>query len=343
MSFFKGLAAGLYWCVVRLRGWLYDTGLLSSYRSRLSVISVGNVTAGGNGKTPLCLKIAAEMIKRGYRPAILSRGYGGSLTGPHRVRIDDSPSVVGDEPLLMAQAGVPVFIARKRVSGAKVIEDLGEFDLVILDDGFQHRALARDLDIVSVFSGSRDAVKQFKAGRLLPLGMFREPRGYALRRADLIILNDRRVLRDSGADSALSAEIKGALPPSVEVFRSHLSAGRVEMAKDGRPLDPRSVVAFAAIANPEGFFSSLEGLGFELIERVVFNDHYQFTPEDISRISRSFPNHTAVCTAKDMVKLRALPGVDLERIAFLPVSAEIEPSDRFFSLVEERLKGKVRR
>ena len=182
MSVVLRALARIYGAIVSVRGWLYDRGLLATYKSNLPVVSIGNVTAGGNGKTPLCLFVADALKAKGLRPAIVSRGYGGTVRGPHRVTDTDRPREVGDEPVLMARHGHPVYIARRRVGAVKLIEREASADVIVLDDGLQHRSLCRDVDIVSIFAGTNEAVENFIKGELLPLGLFRDNRSIALTR-----------------------------------------------------------------------------------------------------------------------------------------------------------------
>lgn len=332
------LLAFIYGRVVALRGWLYDQRIFKSYRSPVPVISVGNITAGGNGKTPLCLALAHEMLKRGYSPAILSRGYGGVCRGPRRVGTRDTCRDVGDEAVLMAQSGIPVFIARKRVAGIKLIEQDSSINLVILDDGFQHRALARSLDIVSVFVGTSTAIAEFKEGRLLPAGMFREDRDVALRRAQIVVLS-YRAIQEAGKPQELGREFLELLPQSSAVFRAFLSPSAVTSLDGNRQFAPQEICALAAIANPDGFFHSLETMGFRVRERFAFRDHHLFAESEVEQILRKHSELLFVCTEKDAVKLRELTPAIRERIGVLCVKAQIVPSDAFFVQVERAIQG----
>jgi len=278
------------------------------------------------------------MRKRGHSPAILSRGYGGSKRGPHRVTPQDSHLEVGDEAVLMAEAGFPVFVSRKRVAGVKLIERDPAINLVILDDGFQHRALARVLDIVSVFVGSERAVNEFVAGQLLPAGLFREPRERGLQRAQIVVLSHRSVQGPAKLPE-VDPRVLALLPESAAVFRSFLVPSVVTRLVGGQELSTRVVCALAAIANPEGFFGSLETLGFRLIGRVSYPDHHVFNATELRELLEVHPTHTFVCTAKDAVKLRALPLEIRERFAVLNVSAHIVPSDAFFVQIERAVLG----
>lgn len=337
MSVVLRALARIYGSIVWTRGWLYDRGVLRSYKSSLPVVSIGNVTAGGNGKTPLCLFVADALKARGMRPAIVSRGYGGKRKGPLRVTEEDQPSDVGDEPVLMARHGHPVYIARRRVRAVKLIEREASADVVILDDGLQHRALCRDIDIVSIFAGTNEAVEDFLKGELLPLGLFREARSKALKRASLAVLSQRKVMGERDLPE-VDSRIAKVLPADIEVFRSYLAPMKVLSL--GRQIDisPRPVVAFAAIANPTGFFQSLIEIGFTVSETFAYEDHYHYTERDLVRMLERAPESWLVCTEKDAVKLEGLPPELLERIGVLRVSARVVPEGRFVDQILARLR-----
>lgn len=335
---FLHLAACLYRGVVQARAALYDFGVVRPYRSRLPVISIGNVTAGGNGKTPLCLYVASECALRGLRPAILSRGYGGLEKGPYRVEASDSPRRVGDEPLLMAQSGIaPVYISRARARGARLIEAHGLADVIILDDGFQHRGLARDVDIVSVFAGNPEAVEDFIEGKLLPEGRFREPRDRALRRASLIVVSERSVLPEGGALPPIDERLLKALPRGVAVYRAYFEASSAVSLESGQPIPRGPVHAFAAIANPEGFYDSLARLGYTLLSKTSFPDHHEFSRRDVEGLLAKASGLPLVCTSKDAVKLRAMGASCVSGCGVLDVRVKVVPTDAFMVHIQRRL------
>ena len=298
--------------------------------SALPVVSVGNLTAGGNGKTPLCLYLVEMLKQRGLKPVILSRGYGGSLKGPHLVQIDDTPEKVGDEPLLMAQTGgVPVVIARARAEGAQCIEREKLGDVIVLDDGFQHRKLARQVDIVSVFVGTDAAVDAFSEGQLLPLGRFREDRDAGFQRATMCVASYRRVVSPDEEMPPVDDRILSVVPPGVPVFRAAYESLGVRSIKDGSPITPRSVHAFAGIANPEGFFSSLTQTGFEVVKRFEFPDHHAFSEEEVVKLVESNPDTLFVCTEKDGVKIRGMSDQIRSVFGEFRVRLKVVPSDAF--------------
>jgi tetraacyldisaccharide 4'-kinase len=231
---------------------------------------------------------------------------------------------------VLFQSGVaPVYVARNRADGAQLIEQDAAGTVIILDDGFQHRALNRDVDIVSVYVGSEGAIADFCRGRLLPLGRFRESIASGLRRADIVIATERRVLDAAGVSNPIDSRLLSLLPVHIKAYRSSLEGDAVKFLSDGRELRPRAVIALAAIANPDGFFASLRTLGFHLLETVAFRDHHFFTEGELRAIAARHPDVPIVCTVKDGVKLREMPADLLQLIASLDVRAKVFPADAF--------------
>lgn len=288
----------LYGRVMFIRRRLYKRGLVRSYRAAVPVISVGNLVTAGTGKTPMVDNLARKISSRGIRCAIVSRGFGGHYRDDVGRVSDDSgqllmtPEACGDEPFLLARRnpGVPVYVARRRVLGVQAAERDGA-RVIVLDDGFQHLALKRDLDILLL-----DAQKPFGNGQMLPAGILREPRT-ALQSADLIIL--------TRSDSGQS----GVLPAGVTVMQSRHRLDNRLFTLEGREVSEReyagkSCLAFAGIARPEGFFRALDAFGFRHIETIPLADHQVYTPEILNRLLGSCHNHDLmVTTEKDAVKL----------------------------------------
>jgi tetraacyldisaccharide 4'-kinase len=324
------LISCLYDGVTSLRNLLYDKGILAAYSSSIPVVSVGNVTVGGNGKTPLCLFLVEELASRGFKPVILSRGYGGRSKGPHRIQDNDSAIDVGDEPLLMSRkSGVAVYIARSRSTGARLIEHDRAGDVIVLDDGFQHRRLERDVNIVSLFAGTEKAVEDFVNGHLLPYGRFREDRERALSRADLAVVSYRKVFCSESEVPAVDPQILTALPRNVTVFRAFYKSQGAALLKDGSTVGARPVRAFSGIANPEGFYDSLSQLGFVIAGKHAYPDHYSFTETEVLALIAAHPGELFMCTEKDAVKLKALGERVCTAFAELKVSLTVIPSDAF--------------
>lgn len=325
---YNGLAA-LYRFITWQRNLFYDRGLIAARRIGLPVISVGNITVGGNAKTPLCIYLVSELSRKGFCPAVLSRGYGGSLTGPHLVSLDDSAECVGDEPLLIARrTGRPVVVSRDRVKGAQLIERQALADLIILDDGFQHRRLYRDVNIMMVDVSSEAAVREFTEGSLLPAGRLREDLKTALKRVDLMILASRGPMQDGHNRE----ELISLLPRGLPLFQSCIKPDlprRIDQGQVLRP--PATVAAFCGIAKPTGFFATLKELGFNLIGEQPFPDHYRFVNADIERLRDQYPAAALVCTEKDAVKLAPLAAAT--QVYYLAISSTVEPAEVFIEQV----------
>lgn len=275
----------LYRGAAAVRGFLYDRRILSVYRSSIPVVSVGNLTVGGTGKTPIAAWVAGEIRDRGRVPAIVLRGYG------------------EDEPLVHARLnrGVEVVVCRDRVRGIREAVACGA-DLVVLDDAYQHRRAARDLDIllISADSWRGDAT-------LLPSGPWREPLS-AARRASLIIVT--RKTAGSGKVNALRRALSNAAPAVPQAVAS-LRLGEVYSTTTGQAmpvtaLSETKVLAVAAIANPESFFEQLASAGATVIPR-AFPDHHSFTAREARSLAvAGEAADFVVCTLKDAVKLESL-------------------------------------
>ena len=250
----------VYGYVIAARNLCYDTGLFTIHRTGIPVVSIGNIEAGGTGKTPMTIALARELSSRGLKPAIVTRGYRGRLKGVVLVRPDHQACEVGDEALLMARIlRVPVIKAPDRVRGAIFARDELSSDLVLLDDGFQHRRIHRDLDIVLVAG-------DVGSDALLPLGRLREPAA-SLARADLVV-------HTKGAGSSeMSAEL---VPCSL--------IGPSGAEEDLTSLSGRHVLAVSGIARPGHFAGMLKDLGAR-VDVLAFPDHHGFTRRDMETIS----------------------------------------------------------
>jgi tetraacyldisaccharide 4'-kinase len=324
-----------YQGAVAARNRLYDRGILRQERLPCPVISVGNLTVGGTGKTPTVILIARMLREKGRRPAVLSRGYGGTARAPVNTVSDGKQILMGwraagDEPILIAKAvpGVPVLIGPERVRTGRTAIERYSADVLILDDAFQHRALFRDLDVVLL-----DSARPLGNGSLLPRGPLREPQE-ALWRAHLLIRTG-----DPGSEDPLP-EL-----PSLPSFRSvHRPRSLVEAAT-GRALPlaelrGKKVCAFAGIGNPAAFRQTLAGLGAEVIAFRAFPDHHPYGPSDLEALRRLADEVAAertVTTEKDGIRLADFPDFLLE-LSLLRIGMEITPADAFAELLFSRVR-----
>ena len=323
------LPAAGYHAVQRLREEAYRAGILESQTAGLPVVSVGNILLGGSGKTPFVIYLAEMLHGRGFRPAVVSRGYRGSYRARHLVVSDGKsgvplakPELCGDEPFLIARRlpHVPVLLGRRRIDPVTAAGHLFRPDLVILDDGFQHLPLERDVDIV-LLSGTED--------RMFPLGRLREPLS-ALKRADIAVL--------VGEDAAVPEPAKQYLH-DVPIFRCRQVPLSVEASEGSLPVDHyanRDVILVSGIASPERFRHTANKLGWRVNEHLVFPDHHCLTETDISEVRSRAGILPVVVTEKDWVKLPARVK-ESGRIAALKIGIVMDDEDAFWSRLVMRL------
>ena len=289
----------------------YRRGWFSAYRATLPVVVVGNLSVGGNGKTPVVVWLVEQLQARGWRPGVVSRGYGGKAPHyPYRLDESSTPAEAGDEPVLIARrCGCPVVVAPKRADAVRLLEQSGEVDIIITDDGLQHYALARDIELVVV-----DGARRFGNGCLLPMGPLREPMT-RLKRVDAIICN-------------------GGTPAQGE-YPMALVAAAPRRVCDDAPLEAPlagPVDALAGIGHPPRFFATLTGLGYELAQSVGYADHQAF---DRDELLARFGARPLLMTEKDAVKCAGLTSGETW---VLPVEAELSPA--LIDLIVEKLRGR---
>lgn len=326
MRLVSSLAAFLFGGVTAARNYLFDSGMLRSVHADCPVISVGNITVGGNGKTPLVMAVALGLRARGYRPFVVTRGYGGSERGPTLVTETSTSETVGDEPILISQhTGCPVVVARRRSDGVRFALQKGLGDVAILDDGFQHRWLKRDVDLVCIACGTDNEVQAFVAGDMLPLGRFREHRGSALRRAHGVVLMNRSGDR---AGLELRTNLIGEhLPKSLPQYIAHVVVRGVRNVTSGALVSLNEAVVVSAIAQPESFLTAVKAAGIHVRSHFAFPDHHHFSLEEVEALSSHAPEVPLLCTSKDAVKLRSLCS---SRLHVLETSLEFDSEDSFF-------------
>ena len=314
------VASKLYGIAASARNFGYDTGILAAFQTSLPVVCIGNLTAGGSGKTPLTLLLASELKGKERKPVILSRGYGGSERGPRLVQNEDSACLVGDEPLMMARRGIcPVVICRDRILGAQFIAESELGDIILLDDGFQHRRIFRTLNLLAVDVSSKRAIDEFVSGELLPCGRFREDRDQGIKRADAVILN-ARTLRATAPDPS---EIYRHLPQRLPIFKSFVEIESVNESRTGVMLEKGiSIRPLCALGNPEGFLTTVSGLGNPVGAPVIKSDHAAFTTDELSHYQKGSPNSVFVCSEKDATKLPSDNRVPVYILKIRPVIDE---------------------
>ncbi len=298
------MAAGFKWGVA-LRAAAYRRGWLKARRLSRPVVSVGNLTVGGTGKTPLVRYVAELLRLKGWKPGILTRGYA-RKPGPEIVLLEPKvgrapdPREVGDEPALLAQSLPEILIAvgADRYRAGRLAEERFEVDVHILDDGFQRLGLARDLDVVVL-----DVTQELSDRALLPVGRLREPLS-ALARAHWVVLT-----RVELGDSHPLEERVRALNPQAAIFHARTVFCRLVEARSGTAYswqgsEGRPLAAFCGIGNPKGFFADLRQWNFRVVTEISFPDHHVYVPADLRRLqgrAREVGAAVLVTTEKDVM------------------------------------------
>ena len=302
----------VYGAVMRLRNLLFNVGILPRRRVSVPVISIGNITTGGTGKTPLVIWLCNYLRAKGVRSSILTRGY--------KTQSDQ----ITDEPALLAKAcpGTDIVVNPNRIAGAKKAVSIHQAQVLVLDDGFQHRRLRRDLDIVAV-----DATCPFGYGRVLPAGLLREPKG-GLSRADAVIIT-RFDQVDAEQMRELEQKIRQIAPNIPIAKAAHKHTGAVTFQNEKLNLEElrsKNIFAFCGIGNPNAFFRCLEQNGLSLADTQTFDDHHAYTQEEMKQIferARSCGADTILCTQKDWVK-SALLSPEEEDVVFAYLAMELD-------------------
>ncbi|MBG2710387.1 tetraacyldisaccharide 4'-kinase [Proteus mirabilis] len=287
----------LYGAITLLRRFAYQKGWLASWKAPVPVVIVGNLTAGGNGKTPVVIWLVEQLIQQGFKPGVVSRGYGGKSDHyPLLLTSDTSPSMAGDEPVLIHhRTGAPVAVAPNRRDAVKALLAQYELDVIITDDGLQHYALQRDYEIVVI-----DGQRRFGNGWWLPAGPMRERAG-RLNSVDAIIVN---------GGVSQGNEISMVLEGDIAV---NLKTG------EKKPVQQiKKAVAIAGIGHPPRFFNSLHEIGIELITTKAFSDHSDYSAQELQDLTPDL--EPLIMTEKDAVKCQHFAQ---DNWWYLPVSAEL--------------------
>ena len=322
---------------------IYSIGLRRRYRLGVPVISVGNLTFGGTGKTPAVQTICRMLVEQGKRVVILSRGHGGSARGS--IVVSDGCNTLvdstqaGDEPMLLASTltGVPVVVGKdRRESGRLACREFAP-DVIVLDDGLQYWQLHRDLDIAVL-----DASKLFGSGFVMPMGDLREPVN-GLRRAECVLLTNT-----AGIDEVTYAKIIrkiSKLTSHSNIYRSAHKPLCFKKADNGETIDldwirGRKIVAFCGIGKPSAFIDMLEYLGASVARSIVFPDHYRYTVEDITRITGEYKQcgvEAIVTTEKDIARLDQ--SNTIPDLIALRIELEIYERQKFTEHVSSRINS----
>jgi len=332
LRFFLGIAAIDYSIVIWLRNFLYSRSWLKIYRANAVVISIGNITVGGTGKTPLVNWLCGLLRKKDISCAILTRGY------------KAKKGKFSDEPAIFAVScpDAKVIVNPDRVAGAtEAVEKFGA-KAMIMDDGFQHRRLARDVDIVTI-----DGTQPFGYGKMLPAGLLREP-VVALKRADAAIITRCDQISDTEL-TQLEEKLQQVNPEMIIVRSVHAPISAKSMSGEEISIDElkgKNIFAFCGIGNPDAFVNTLEKLGANPVGSKIYNDHHRYTDNDIADIyeeARRSQADLILTTQKDQTKIN-LPGLVKKDIPFAYLAIELKflsGEDKFTQLIEDALAVKI--
>lgn len=318
-------ASVAYSAVIRARNYLYDSHRLQTHKSPVPVISIGNITTGGTGKTPMVIWLCNYLHRRNARCAILTRGY------------KSGKGALSDEPAVLARACpyAPVVVEPDRVAGAARAVEQFDATVLVMDDGFQHRRLARELDIVTI-----DATCPFGCGRLLPAGLLREPAG-SLSRADAVVITRSDQIEPEQLTTL--EEQLAAINPNLAIARAVHKPTAVKTFSDAEigldRLRDKKILAFCGIANPQAFSRTLDSLGVETSALRTFPDHHRYSTKDLEGLydrARRDDADILLTTSKDWVKT-ATPGLEKHKtiLAYVDIRLElIAGEDKITRLID---------
>jgi tetraacyldisaccharide 4'-kinase len=334
--------SAVYGLGVRIRNALYRRGIRKTYDVEVPVISVGNLTTGGTGKTPLVELLASRMAEKGLRVCVVTRGYGRHSTG--RVVVADNGIVLadvneaGDEPFMLAEnlrGRAAVVCDKNRVTAARwAIETLGS-QIIILDDAFQHQQIQRTVNLAVI-----DATDAFGNGRLLPAGRLRDPLT-ELRRADCVVITRANESEYAERLRAQIEEIAGPIP----IFTSNIKLAGVrplDQTRSAKGVTDRqvSIASFCGIGNPNSFATLLRREGFDVVYSREFRDHHRYSQSDILQLAREASARGAqalITTTKDAVKLSSLA---FELPCYVvDASIQIEEPEAFFRFIDQMIQS----
>ncbi|MCL2907630.1 tetraacyldisaccharide 4'-kinase [Shewanella fodinae] len=274
----------LFALISGLRRLAFRLGIKTQVKLPVPVIIVGNITVGGSGKTPMVIYLVEWLRRQGYRPGVISRGYGSQQRHSRLVSATSTPADVGDEPcMIVRRTGVPMAVGADRIASAHLLLQSAIVDIIISDDGLQHYRLARDIELVVL-----DANRGLGNGMLLPAGPLREG-AWRLETADFVLCNG--ALADSTAHFAMTLQPAGLKPVASDIDQVP-------------PTTAQPVVALAGIGNPQRFFETLQRQGYSLSQAIVFADHHPYNIEDFTQVA----SQPIVMTEKDAIKCRTFAG-----------------------------------
>ena len=335
LIFLLTLASTIYSLLVGLRNFLYDKHIFKTHHTQIPVISIGNITLGGTGKTPLVIWLC-NLLSQNYNCAILTRGY--------KARNSYCAKSNTDEPEMLSKScpDTKVIINPNRVVGAA--EAIGKFaaKIIIMDDGFQHRRLARDLDIVTI-----DATRPFGYSKIFPAGLLREPIS-SLKRTDAIVITRCDATNESELNK-LEEKLQ-AINPKIIISRAIHAPVHVTTINNEeinlQQLKGKKVFAFCGIGNPDAFLHTIKNLGCDIVDSKKYNDHHNYTNDDLSEIYKQAKHSKAefiLTTQKDWTKISILNTTKNDlTLAYIAIEFKfLIGEDKLRNLIQDTLAGKI--
>ncbi len=332
------LVSFIFCIIVLIRSFLYRIGIFKSYKAGCKVITIGNLTLGGTGKTPTVCLIAKHFKESGFRTAVICRGYRGKNTDAPMVVSDqikvlmDSESA-GDEAYMLARklSSIPVLVGKNRVLASKMACDLFNCEIIILDDGFQHLKLKRDTDVVLINSKN-----PFGNGFMLPRGILREPLK-ALERADIILLTKKNQADTESQELENTIRLHNQNAP---IFKSFYKPVSLRKTSNNNKIDPdllkkKNISCFCSIGDPESFISMLKKMGFTLTDKIIFPDHHQYNIPDYKKLKTISKNSDyLITTEKDVAKIKP-DMLQIDKLAVLEIVEIIDNTELFLKILSE--------
>jgi len=336
------IAAKIYVLIINIRNFLYDKQVLKTHHVKATVISIGNITLGGTGKTPLVVWLCNYLHQQNLSCAVLTRGY--KTHAKRNTKSNESPDTITDEPGILSEncPQAEIIVDPDRVAGAaKAINKFGA-KVLIMDDGFQHSRLVRDLDIVTI-----DATLPFGYEKIFPAGLLREPLT-SLRRADVAVITRCDQISEPELDN-IENKLR-AVNPNILIAQSIHAAVNIKSADNAETTVERlkgsKIYAFCGIGNPNAFFNTIKALGAEITGLKIYKDHYKYTQASLADIytqARLTGAELILTTQKDWTKIKPLkPDKKEIRLAYLAVEIKfIDGRDRLTCLIKDTLAGKI--
>ncbi len=325
----KPLVTSLYSSVIKVRNWAFENNFLEIKKVNVPVVSVGNITTGGTGKTPVVDHFLKWSEQKGIKAGVVSRGYGGNYSGVQKVGLSFEPSVYGDEPTMLAlnNPANPVYVGRDRVLAAKTLVENEKIDIIFADDCFQHRRLHRDINIVII-----DLLEDISHYNLLPFGRGREPLA-ELVRADAIVSNKRNLVSAKDKEERENYIRKFVRQDSLWIHSDYIFGGVRSVFDGSLQKQQGNYLLLSGIGNPHSFEKIVEENNFNFSHHIRYRDHYKYDKKTVLEVenqAKSMGIKHILTTNKDAVKVRGLIGKTNMTWSYVDLKIQMEGVDRLY-------------